>query len=144
MFETVVVNLIVPFIALSLLSVMLDRFTLFLEGIMKRIPKLPDQFEWWFAYIIVLGTSFLVCWQLDFQIFRYLGLEAKYSWFDWLLTSLIISGGSTFLKSQFNLINDIPSVLSLTNSFRRIISPTHKDKEEKKINQSSDSKIDDF
>ena len=100
---------------------MLDRFALFLEGIMKRVPFLPDKFEWWVAYIVVLSAAFLVCWQLDFQIFRYLGLDAKYSWFDWLLTSLIISGGSTFLKTQFNLINDIPSILNITNSFRRLI-----------------------
>jgi hypothetical protein len=132
MFETVVSNLIIPFIALSLLSVMLDRFTMFLEGVMHRIPYLPDKFEWWFAYILVLSSSYVVCWQLDFQIFRYLGLEAKYHWFDWLLTSLIISGGSTFLKKQFKLINDIPSILNITSSFRRMFSSKYENLEEKK------------
>ncbi len=138
MIEEIVFNLIVPFVAIALLSVMIDRFTLFLEGIMKRIPKLPDKFEWWFAYILVLGVSFVICWQLDFQIFRYLGLEAQYSWVDWLLTSLIISGGSTFLKNQFNLINDIPSILNISSSFKRMISSNAKktSKSRKKENQS--------
>ena len=137
--ENIVFNLVVPFVAIALLSVMIDRFTLFLEGLMKRIPKLPNKFEWWFAYILVLAASFIVCWQLDFQIFRYLGLEARLPWFDWLLTSLIISGGSTFLKTQFNLINDIPSILNMTSSFRRMVSSkTQKKQEEREIKQAYD------
>jgi hypothetical protein len=106
-----IVALVIPFIALAILSVMIDRFTLFLEGIMHRIPRLPDKFEWWFAYALVLGLGYLVCWQGDFNLFNYLDFRFWYAWEGYFLTALVISGGSTFVRSQFEVINDIPSVI---------------------------------
>jgi hypothetical protein len=106
-----IIELVIPFIALAILSVMIDRFTLFLEGIMHRIPKLPDKFEWWFAYVVILGLSFLVCWQGDFNLFVYLDFHFWYLWEGYLITALVISGGSSFVRSQFEIINDIPSVV---------------------------------
>jgi hypothetical protein len=106
-----IIDLVIPFIALAILSVGIDKLTLVLEGIMHKIPKLPDKFEWTIAYIIVLGISYLVCWQGDFKLFAYLNLNFKYEWEDWFLTALIISGGSAFVRTNFIMIDNIPSVI---------------------------------
>jgi hypothetical protein len=111
-----IVALVIPFIALAILSVLIDRFTLFLEGVMHRIPKLPDQFEWWVAYALVLGLGYVVCWQGDFNLFNYLDFRFWYAWEGYLLTALVISGGSTFIRTQFSVINDIPSAVFGTTS----------------------------
>lgn len=127
MFETVFVNLIVPFIALVLLATLIDRATLAMEGLMRKIPKFPDNFEWWVAYILILGLGYYVCYELDFAMFRYLGLEAKHVEVDWLLTALIISGGSTFVRSQFGVMNEIPAFLNgITTSIKRVVKSEEK------------------
>lgn len=112
MFETIFVDLVIPFIALVLLATLIDRATLALEGLMHKIPKFPDHFEWTIAYLIVLAVGYFVCYELDFAMFRYLGLEAKHEELDWLLTALIISGGSSFVRTQFGLMNEIPAFLN--------------------------------
>lgn len=122
MVETIFINLITPFIALVLLSTLIDRATLALEGLMHKVPKLPDHFEWWVAYLFVLGAGYFICYELDFTMFKYLGLEAKHEELDWLLTALIISGGSTFVRTQFGIINEIPAFLSgITTSISKVI-----------------------
>lgn len=122
MMETIVMNLAIPFIILAMLSVMIDKFTLVLQEVMRKIPFLPDKFEWSIAYFIVLVSGYIVCWQLDFALFRYFSLEAKHVEFDWLLTALIISGGSSFLRSQFSMIESLPSGLyNLSATFRKFM-----------------------
>lgn len=103
--------LIVPFIALAVLSVLIDKVTMVMEGIMHKLPGFPDSLEWYVAYFIVLSISCAICYFGDFGLFLYLDIEFKYRWIDYLLTALMISGGSVYLRQQFSAINDMPSVL---------------------------------
>lgn len=117
-----IVALIIPFIALAFLSVMIDKFTLFLEGIMHKIPNFPDYLEWHTAYAFVLITSTIVCWQGDFRFFDYLNLYFPVH-LDYLMTGLVISGGSAFVRTQFSMIDAIPSaVTGITSTFTRFVS----------------------
>lgn len=116
-----IVALIIPFIALSILSVLIDRLTMVLEGIMHKIPGLPDHFEWIPAYFIVLAISYAVCFFGDFGLFLYLDIQFKYQWMDYLLTSLIISGGSYYVRQQFDSINNLPSIMTgVTSSIKSL------------------------
>ena len=120
-----VISLIIPFIALAILSVMIDRFTLFLEAVVKYIPLLPNRFEWPFAYGIVLGTGYLVCWQGHFDLFAYLAIHFRQEWQGWLMTALVISGGSAFVRTSFSVIDNIPmSVQGAYSSVKRMILPS--------------------
>lgn len=115
-----IVSLIIPFIALAFLSVMIDKLTLFIEGIMHKLPHFPDQFEWHTAYAVVLIISTVVCWQGDFRFFDYLNLFFP-THLDYFMTALVISGGSVFVRSQFSMIDAIPSaVMGVTGTFTRM------------------------
>ncbi|MDF2534323.1 MAG: hypothetical protein K0R18_480 [Bacillales bacterium] len=128
-----IVALIIPFIALALISVMADRITLVLQAIMKRIPRLPDQFEWWIAYFVVLGISYVVCMEGNFDLFRYLNINFSKPWEGWLLTALVLSGGSSFVKSQFNMIDTIPGVISgVTTAIKNMVVPNSKEQQQSK------------
>ena len=96
-----IILLIIPFIALAILSVMIDKFTLFLEAIAHKIPGLPDKFEWSLAYGLVFLSSFLVCYQGNWDLFAYLDFHFNYAWQGWALTALVVSGGSAFVRTQF-------------------------------------------
>lgn len=119
--EYTTVELIIAFISVAILSVMIDKFTVFLEGVMAKLPGLPDRFEWSFAYALIVGIGFLVCSEGHFSLFAYLQFNFNYDWQGYLLTSLIISGGSTFVRTQFGMINEIPSSIGgITTTFRRL------------------------
>ena len=105
-------SLLVPFVALILVTVMVDKFTLILQHIMVKIPWLPDQFEKPIAYMIVFCMSFLVCWRGHYCLFTYLGFTFEHSWEGWILTSVAISGGSAFLNESFDRMNMMPGILS--------------------------------
>lgn len=117
-----IVSLIIPFVALAIISVMIDKFTLFLESVMEKVPRLPDYFEWPVAYIIVLAVSLLICWQGRFDLFSYLNIHFLYDWEGWLMTALVISGGSTFVRTSFNVVDSIPmGIRSVSSSITRIL-----------------------
>ncbi len=107
----VLVSLAVPFIVVSIFSVMVDRMTIILEGIIHAIPGLPYRFEWMFSYAIVLAMSFVMCFYGDFGLFIYLDVQFHEPLMDYILTALMISGGSVFVREQFENINSIPSVV---------------------------------
>lgn len=122
-----VIALIIPFIALAIISVMADRLTLVLQAVMNKIPKLPDQFEWYIAYFFVLLISFLVCKEGDFDLFVYFNINFRYEWEGWLLTALVLSGGSSFIRTQFTMIDSIPNVISgVTATIKNIVTPAKK------------------
>lgn len=136
-----IVNLIIPFIALAILSVMIDKFTLFLEGIMNKLPHFPDKFEWWSAYAVVLIFSTVICWQGDFRFFDYLNLYFP-MWLDYLMTGLVISGGSAFVRTQFSMIDAIPaSVIGITASFKRMLPGKEKAADNESIKNINDMTI---
>ncbi|MNJ90045.1 hypothetical protein D3C87_76360 [compost metagenome] len=122
-----VIALIIPFVAIAVISIMADRLTMVLQAIMNRIPKLPDKFEWWIAYFIVLGISYLVCMEGNFDLFLYFNMQFRYPWEGWILTALVLSGGSSFVKTQFTMIDSIPGVISgVTTTIKNIVVSNNK------------------
>lgn len=111
MYESVS-TLIIPFIALCILSVMVDRITLMLEEVMRKISWLPNQFWGPVAYAIVFAAGFLVCWRGSFDFFTNLNFSFHHPWEGWILTAILLSGGSAFVKSSFGMINNIPQAVS--------------------------------
>jgi hypothetical protein len=115
-----VLYLVTPFIVIVLLSLIIDKFMFIIQEVIHKIPYLPDKLEGCIAYNLILALSFLICWQGNFDIFKYLGIDFKYAWEGWLLTSGIISGGSQFVKLSFGMINEIPSLATTVVSlFKR-------------------------
>jgi len=105
-------SLLIPFIALIIVAVMIDKFTLVLQHIIKKVPFLPDEFEKPIAYLIVFAVSFLVCWRGHFCLFTYLGFSFNHAYEGWIMTSLVISGGSAFLNESFDRMGNMPGILS--------------------------------
>lgn len=105
-------TLIIPFVALCILSVLIDKFTIFLEKIMEKVPYLPDKFEASIAYILVFTSSYIVCWRGNYDLFNYLNLTFQHIWEGWILTALLLSGGSRFVRESFGVINTMPQVIS--------------------------------
>lgn len=136
-----IVALVIPFIVLALFSVMIDKLTLVLEGIMNKIPRLPDHFEWYAAYMFVLFGSYLVCWRSDFILFSYLDLHFENPEEGYFLTALLISGGSAFVRTGFSMIETIPTSISgVTTTVKRLVSRDTK----KSDNSTSNSGNKDF
>ena len=114
------VQLIVPFITLSILSVLVDRLTTTLELLLNRIPNLPDSFEPILAYIFVLVVSVFICNFASFDIFVYLDLQFPHN-IGVYLTGIMISQGSHYVRSSFETINGMPSVFSgITSSIKSL------------------------
>lgn len=114
------VQLIIPFITLSILSVLVDRLTTTLEILLNRIPRLPDSFEPILAYIFVLIVSVFICNFASFDIFIYLDLQFPHN-IGVYLTGLMISQGSHYVRSSFETINGMPSAFSgLTSSIKSL------------------------
>lgn len=105
-------SLLIPFISLCILSVLVDKLTMVLEEIMKKIPWLPNSFWGPVAYFIVFLSSLLVCWRGDFNFFASLNFSFHHKWEGWFMTALLISGGSAFVKTSFGMINNVPQAVS--------------------------------
>lgn len=115
-----VVSLIIPFITLSILSILIDRIVITLEFILHGIKGLPDSFEPGIAYILALVFSIVVCHFGNFDFFAYLDLEFPYD-IGIILTGIVVSQGSSYLKSAFSAINEMPSAVSgIMSSFKSI------------------------
>jgi len=95
-----------------------DRITLFLQAVMKRIPFLPDAFEDYITYIILVGMASAVCWQGRFDLFSTLNWSWHYAWEGYLATGAMVACGSSLLAKQFKVVGLIPSVISgITSMF---------------------------
>lgn len=105
-------SLLIPFISLCILSVLVDKLTLVLEEIMKKIPWLPNSFWGPVAYFIVFFSSFIVCWRGNFNFFSSLNFSFRNEWEGWFMTSLLISGGSAFVRTSFGVISTLPQAVS--------------------------------
>lgn len=101
-------SIAVAFIATALLVVMVDQMT----RIIKAILPFPDKVESVITYIVLTAIASVVCWQGDFDLFRYLDFAWKHEWEGWLLTGTLIAGGSSLLVKQFRVVGLIPSVIS--------------------------------
>lgn len=79
---------------------------------MKAIPFLPDRFEATLAYLFVFAAGYVVCWRGNFDFFANLNFTFQHVWEGWLLTSLLLSGGSKFVRTSFGMMSSIPQVVS--------------------------------
>ncbi len=117
-----VINLIIPFIALAFLSVMIDKLVLVLEDISEKLPFLPNEFPWWFNYFVVLSLAYYIVWQGNYNFWAYLNVNFNFMWQGYLMTALILSGGSSLVKHSFSLVDTIPGNISnVTTTIRRMI-----------------------
>lgn len=132
-----IISLIIPFIAISVISLMVDELVKILEEIMHKIPYLPDQFEKSIAYFFVLIIAFVICWQGNFDFFAYLGLTFL-PWQGWLTTAMVISGGSPFVRKAFSMIETIPgNIAGVTTSIKnKIVAGSNNN-----INQNANNQI---
>lgn len=105
-------SIAIAFIATALLVVMVDQMT----RIIKEVLPFPAKVEAVITYIVLCGIASVVCWQGDFDLFRYLDFTWQYQWEGWLLTGALIAGGSSLLVKQFKVVGLIPSIISGTAS----------------------------
>ena len=105
-------NIAIAFIAVALLVVVVDRLTLFLQAVMEKIPFLPNSFEDYIAYILLVGIASAVCWQGRFDLFSSLNWNWHYTWEGYLATGAMVACGSTLLCRQFKVLGLMPSVIS--------------------------------
>lgn len=103
-------SIAVAFIATALLVVMVDQIT----RIIKAILPFPDKVEAVISYVVLCAIASVICWQGDFDLFRYLDFTWQYEWEGWILTGTLIAGGSSLLVKQFKVIGLIPSIISGT------------------------------
>lgn len=116
-----VVNLIIPFIALVFFSVMIDKLVLVFEAFINRVSFFPDYIEWYIAYVLIFIIAFIICWQGNWSFFSYLDINFNYEWEGYALTALVISGGSTFVKVGFTMIETIPtSIQGVFSSIKKL------------------------
>lgn len=107
-----ITSLLIPFISIVIFASMIDMIAQAIEFIIEKLPRFPDRLEQPIAYVVVVIISFLICWQGNFDLFRYLDIHFNYVWQGWLMTAFVISGGSTFVRYKFGLIEKIPSGIS--------------------------------
>jgi hypothetical protein len=101
-------NIAIAFIATALLVVMVDQMT----RIIKEILPFPPKVESVITYIVLSTIASAVCWQGDFDLFRYLNFNWQYPEEGWILTGILIAGGSSLLVKQFKVVGLIPSIIS--------------------------------
>lgn len=107
-------DILVAFIAVVILVVMVDQMT----KIIKEILPFPPKVESVITYLILCGIASVICWQGDFDLFRYLHFNWQYQWEGWVLTGALIAGGTALLAKLFGTIRTIPSPISgMTSMF---------------------------
>ena len=116
-----IVSLAIPFVAIAIFASMVDSLVQALEHLFQKIPGFPDHLENVAAYLLVFLISLVVCWQGRFDLFVYLNIKFQEAWQGWLMTALVISGGSSFVRYKFGLIKEIPSgVYGLTANLSNV------------------------
>ena len=105
-------SIAIAFIATALLVVMVDQIT----RIIKEILPFPPKVEAVITYFVLSGIASAVCWQGDFDLFRYLNFTWQYPQEGYALTGALIAGGSSLLVKQFKVVGLIPSIISGTAS----------------------------
>jgi hypothetical protein len=113
---------VLAFVMLFILSKMVDKAVLFLEYILKYIPRLPDKIEAPIAYILVTGLSYIACWRFNFSIFSAFGYPTVDLYEGWIGTALVLSGGSKFMREISENLDYLPGFLStIIQSTRQVL-----------------------
>ena len=113
-----IISLVIPFIALIFFIGMAETITIGIINVFKKIPKLPNSYGFFFAFTVTLIGATTICYLGDFRFFSFLGVDFINKWVDYLFTGLVITKGSKFLKSRFDLVNQIPSIISGLRVFK--------------------------
>ena len=115
-------ELLFQFVALILVAKLIDPVLWFLQEVLKRIPHLPNVIERPFAYLLSGLLAYFICWSNNFAFFKILGFDAKWEIEGFILTALLISGGSKSLRNTTGELDYLPSFLSsIISSTRRLI-----------------------
>jgi len=109
-------DIAIAFIGVAILAVIVDRITLFLQAVMKKIPFLPDQLEDYITYIVLVGIASAVCWQGHFDLFSKLNWNWHYTWEGYLATGAMSACGTTLLIREFKVLGFMPSIISGVSS----------------------------
>jgi hypothetical protein len=109
-------DIAIAFIGVAILAVVVDRMTLFLQAVMKRVPFLPDEFEDYLTYIILVGMASAICWQGHFDLFSKLNWTWHYNWEGYLATGAMAACGTTLLIKEFKVMGFMPSIISGVSS----------------------------
>ena len=107
-------DILIAFIAVVILVVVVDQIT----KVIKEVLPFPAKVESVIAYIVLSIIATVICWQGDFDLFRYLHFNWQYPWEGWFLTGALVAGGSSVLTKLFTLVRAIPSPISgMTSMF---------------------------
>jgi hypothetical protein len=122
--DQLAMSLLIPFIVLVIFGTMTDRIAIFLEQVMHAIPFFPDKLEKKTAFVLLVMIGFGICWQFDFNLFAYLNHPGRSEYAGYAFTAILISGGSKYLKENFENMDTLPGILSgittsVTKYFRR-------------------------
>lgn len=107
----VINGLFLPIVAIIILALIMDNITSNIKKILSKIPNLPDHIEIYIAFLLIWLLGFLFCWQGNFDFFVHLGINFNYPWEAYLMTSLVISGGSVSIKNGLIFIKDIVFII---------------------------------
>lgn len=102
-------SLAMAFVVIAIAALIIDVVTDRIQNLLKIIPIISEQLYNILSYIIVLMLSYYFCWQGNFDLFLCLNISFNCKWQGWLMTALIISGGSKTIIEKYNLISKIPS-----------------------------------
>ena len=107
MFEDAFVPLALAFLGLVFFSPLIDGVVLFLERIMLHVPRLPNTFGARVSFVLTVAVAYCLCWRAGFDFYAYLGMNFTQQE-GWLVTAILLSGGTKALKRYFDLANLIP------------------------------------
>lgn len=91
----------------GIMSIIIDRFVIFLEKNSEVISWLPDKFEPKTIYILVFILGYGVCWMNQFSLLIHFGEVVKYNhiWFGYIMTAGLLSGGSKLFREAVGMVN---------------------------------------
>ncbi len=101
---------------------MIDKLVLVLEDVSEKVPYFPNEFSWWLKYVIVVIVAYYISWQGNYNFWVYLNIDFNHDWQGYLMTALLLSGGSSLVKVGFSIIDTIPnSVKNITVAAKKMI-----------------------
>ena len=106
------VPLVIRFIALIFFVGMAENLTEFTNKILEKLFKKNKIIEDTGGFFITAAYAYLICMFGNFKFFEALDVHFLYDWMDWLMSALVTAAGSEFLVKKFNIMNQLPQVLS--------------------------------
>ncbi len=115
-------TLLIPIVALIFLAVMIDKLTMAIDLWVHKTDWMPEKIEDYVAYGIIWCIGFICCWRGHYSLFTYLDFKFAYEFEGWIMTAFVLSGGSAYLKKNFDVMENMPGFLSsMYGTARRVI-----------------------